>query len=117
LHQEVGDSRPTLSAAKEYNQKLSERRAALGKRCLVPQGVPADLIEIRAEGKEQQLGGNCVEQLQVQDRVQPGKWNAPEICREVRPDCVLSALSDQKLSRSKKLDRYPALIHQRCVHR
>lgn len=38
-----------------YNQKLTERRAARVKSFLVEQGVPADSLEPRALGKQQQL--------------------------------------------------------------
>lgn len=39
----------------EYNQGLSERRVNRAKRFLVEQGVPADNIETKAFGKQQNL--------------------------------------------------------------
>jgi hypothetical protein len=59
---------------KNYNLKLSERRAELVKSYLISQGVPADKIQIRAEGKEQQLSEKKVAQLQSNDTEKPEKW-------------------------------------------
>lgn len=59
-----------VPGSKKCNQKLSERAAALVKSYPVSQGAPADVIEIRAEGKEQQLDENRVGQLHVKDRGQ-----------------------------------------------
>lgn len=65
-----------IRGSKHYNQALSERRAALIKDFLVDQGVPADKIEVRAEGKEQQLAMAKVKALQTQDPEKPEKWEA-----------------------------------------
>jgi hypothetical protein len=58
----------------KYNMALSERRAALVKDYLVSQGISADKIEVRAEGKEDQLDQKQVEQLQSQDTEKPQTW-------------------------------------------
>jgi OmpA family protein/PEGA domain-containing protein len=63
-----------VRGSKKYNQKLSERRADLVKSYLVSRGVPADRVELRAEGKEQQLDAKQVEKLQAQDTQKPEKW-------------------------------------------
>ena len=58
---------------KKYNEELSERRAEAAKNYLVSQGVPADKIETRAEGKEpndRTTGQN----LQSQDPQPQPEW-------------------------------------------
>lgn len=57
-----------------YNEALSERRADRVKDYLVAQGIAADKIETRAEGKERQLERSKVTQLQDQDPAKPEKW-------------------------------------------
>jgi peptidoglycan-associated lipoprotein len=59
---------------KKYNQALSERRAEAAKNYLVSQGIPAEKIETRAEGKESQLSEQQVMNLQSQDRQTEPKW-------------------------------------------
>jgi hypothetical protein len=59
---------------KAYNQKLSERRAELVKDYLVSQGIAAEKIETRAEGKDSQLDEQQVEELQSQNAQQPQNW-------------------------------------------
>ena len=51
----------------EYNQKLTERRAARVKSFLVEQGIPADSIETRALGKQDQLSPENVKQSMEDD--------------------------------------------------
>ncbi|HEY6252535.1 MAG TPA: OmpA family protein, partial [Candidatus Angelobacter sp.] len=51
----------------EYNQKLTERRAARVKSFLVEQGIPADSIETRALGKQDQLSPDNVKQSMEDD--------------------------------------------------
>ena len=58
----------------KYNLALSERRAKLVKDYLVSQGIAADKVEIRAEGKNRQLDKQRVEDLQSQDTQNPPKW-------------------------------------------
>ncbi len=58
----------------KYNMALSERRAELVKNYLISQGVPADKIEIRNEGKDQELDQATVNKLQSQDTQRPPKW-------------------------------------------
>jgi hypothetical protein len=63
-----------VRGSKKYNQALSQRRAEIAKDYLVTQGVPADKIETRAEGKDQQLDEKQVSSLQSQDKEKPEKW-------------------------------------------
>ena len=58
----------------KYNLALSEMRAELVKDYLVSQGIAADKIETRAEGKRSQLDEQRVENLQSQDTQPPPKW-------------------------------------------
>ena len=57
-----------------YNEALSERRANRVKNYLVSQGIAADKIETRAEGKERQLDRKEVEQLESENPAKPEKW-------------------------------------------
>ena len=57
-----------------YNLALSRRRAAAVKVYLVSQGIPADRIEVRADGKREELTVAQVQQLQAQDAQRPPKW-------------------------------------------
>ena len=58
----------------KYNLALSERRAELVRDYLVSQGIAAEKIETRAEGKDSQLDEQRVEELQSQNTQQPQKW-------------------------------------------
>jgi hypothetical protein len=58
----------------EYNLSLTERRAEVVKNYLISQGIAADKIEIRAEGKDKQLDEKQVQKLQSQNTQQPQKW-------------------------------------------
>ncbi|HKF53063.1 MAG TPA: OmpA family protein [Candidatus Acidoferrales bacterium] len=57
-----------------YNEALSQRRADRVKDYLVSQGISADKVQTRAEGKERQLENSDVAQLQEQDPAKPEKW-------------------------------------------
>lgn len=57
-----------------YNEALSQRRADRVKDYLVSQGISADKIETRAEGKERQLENSDVSQLQEQNPAKPETW-------------------------------------------
>lgn len=57
-----------------YNEALSQRRADRVKDYLVSQGISADKIETRAEGKERQLDRSEVDQLQQQNPAKPERW-------------------------------------------
>ena len=59
---------------KKYNQALSERRAEAAKNYLISQGISADKIETRAEGKDAQLTEQQVLNLQSQDPQPQPKW-------------------------------------------
>jgi hypothetical protein len=63
-----------VRGSRKYNHDLSERRAALVRDYLVAEGVPADQITIRAEGKDQQLQQKSVEALLVKSGPKPAKW-------------------------------------------
>jgi outer membrane protein OmpA-like peptidoglycan-associated protein len=56
-----------VRGTKEYNQALSERRVARTKSYLVEQGVPADSIETRALGQEQNMTSEQVKKLIQED--------------------------------------------------
>jgi len=57
-----------------YNEALSQRRADRVKDYLVSQGISADKVQTRAEGKERQLENAEVAQLQDQDPAKPEQW-------------------------------------------
>jgi len=59
---------------KKYNQDLSARRAEAAKNYLVSQGIPADIIETKAEGVEHQLSQQQVMKLQSQDPQPQPAW-------------------------------------------
>lgn len=63
-----------IRGSKNYNLKLSKRRAELVKSYLVSQGISADKIQTRAEGKRQELSKQEVSTLQAEDAQKPGKW-------------------------------------------
>jgi outer membrane protein OmpA-like peptidoglycan-associated protein len=52
---------------KKYNLKLSERRVELVKSYLVSQGISADQIKTRAEGKQHKLSKKEVSTLETED--------------------------------------------------
>jgi hypothetical protein len=59
---------------KSYNLQLGERRARLVKDYLAAQGIPADKIQIQAEGKKKELSASQVSDLQRKDSQKPEKW-------------------------------------------
>lgn len=63
-----------VRGSKPYNMKLSERRADLVKGYLVSQGIPANEIQIRADGKREELSKSDVLKLQLADAQKPDKW-------------------------------------------
>jgi hypothetical protein len=63
-----------IRGSRRYNLKLSERRAELVKSYLVSQGIAADKIETRAEGKQHELSEKRVSNLQTEDPQKPEKW-------------------------------------------
>lgn len=63
-----------IRGPKNYNLKLSERRANLVKSYLVSQGIPAAKIQTRADGKEQELSKKKVATLQGKDPQKPETW-------------------------------------------
>jgi OmpA family/PEGA domain len=79
-------------ASKKYNQSLSEWRADIVKNYLVSQGVPADLIEVKAFGKEQNLGLSEVKQLEGENPNKPADvrhWIDEVLAHNRRVDTVL----------------------------
>jgi hypothetical protein len=58
----------------KYNTALSQRRAELVKNYLVSQGIPANEIQIRADGKGKELSEQQVRKLQAQDPQSPPSW-------------------------------------------
>jgi OmpA family/PEGA domain len=63
-----------IRGSKKYNLKLSVRRADLVKGYLVSQGIPADKIQTRADGKVQELSKKEVSKLQAEDSQKPANW-------------------------------------------
>jgi hypothetical protein len=59
---------------KQYNLKLSARRADAVKSYLISKGIPADKIQTREEGKQQELSEQQVAKLQSEDAQKPEKW-------------------------------------------
>ena len=58
----------------KYNLALSQRRAELVKDYLVSQGIPADNIKIRADGKDHELDEQQVQKLQGRDPQPVPNW-------------------------------------------
>ena len=56
-----------IRGAKDYNQLLSERRVQRAKNYLVEKGVPADHIDTKAYGEEQNMSDEQVKQLIEED--------------------------------------------------
>jgi OmpA family/PEGA domain len=86
----------------KYNQELSERRAALVKDYLVSHGIPADRIQTRAEGKDQQIDLKAVEALESKNQQQPAKWmtehrKATWLAYNRRVDVVLEPIGQQSM--------------------
>ncbi len=81
-HEEYDNDHATLMVvghadtrgSRKYNLKLSERRADLVKSYLVSQGISADQIQTRADGKQQELSKKEVSKLQAADSQKPEKW-------------------------------------------
>jgi OmpA family/PEGA domain len=82
LHEQYDNHRASLlivghadvRGSKKYNVKLSERRAELVKSYLLSQGIPANQMQIRADGKGDELSKSDVLKLQVADAQKPDKW-------------------------------------------
>lgn len=82
LHEQYDNDRASLliighadvRGSKKYNMKLSARRAELVRSYLMSQGVPANEMQIRADGKGEELGKSDVLKLQLVDAQKPDKW-------------------------------------------
>jgi outer membrane protein OmpA-like peptidoglycan-associated protein len=97
-HKIAPDSRLVLEAhadrrgSTRYNQSLSEWRADIVKNYLVSQGVPADLIDIKALGKTQNLSLDEVKQLEGENPNKPAniqQWVNEVLAHNRRVDAVL----------------------------
>ncbi len=97
-HKIAPDSRLVLEAhadrrgTKKYNQLLSEWRGNIVKNYLVSQGVPADLIDIKAFGKMQNLSLSEVKQLESENPNKPATirhWADEVLAHNRRVDTVL----------------------------
>jgi hypothetical protein len=91
-----------VRGSRNYNLKLSERRAQLVKSYLVSQGIPADKIQTRAEGKRQELSKQEVSTLQAEDAQKPEKWmmhhsSATWLAYNRRVDVVLEPTGEQSM--------------------
>jgi OmpA family/PEGA domain len=85
---------------KAYNLKLSERRAELVKSYLVSQGIPADKIQTRGEGRQQELSEKEVAKLQSEDAQKPENWmmrhsHATWLAYNRRVDIILEPTGQQ----------------------
>jgi OmpA family/PEGA domain len=98
-HKIAPDSRLVLEAhadrrgTKHYNQELSDWRADIVKNYLVSQGVPADLIDVKAFGKTQNLSLNEVKQLEGENPSKPANvrhWIDEVLAHNRRVDTVLT---------------------------
>ncbi len=97
-HEAEPDSRLVLEAhadirgSKRYNQELSEWRGEIVKDYLVSKGVPADLIDIKAYGKTQELSLAEVKKLEGENPNKPEKirnWFDEVLAHNRRVDTVL----------------------------
>ena len=97
-HQAEPDSRLVLEAHADrrasvrYNQSLSEWRADIVKNYLVSKGVPADLIDVKAFGKTQNLSQDQVKQLEGENPNKPANvrhWIDEVLAHNRRVDTVL----------------------------
>ena len=91
-----------VRGSRNYNLKLSERRAHLVKSYLVSQGIPVDKIQTRAEGKRQELSKQEVSTLQSEDAQKPEKWmmhrsSATWLAYNRRVDVVLEPTGEQSM--------------------
>ena len=107
-----------VRGSNEYNQALSQRRAALIRNYLVSKGVPADDIKIRAEGKTKQLDQKTVDILDSKNSQQPEKWmtkNAKTtwLAYNRRADLVLEPTGQQSTMYYPVDTPYTKLVWQR----
>jgi OmpA family/PEGA domain len=70
------DAHADVRGGKRYNQELSERRAARVKDYLVSQGVPADAVETKAQGKTDEMSRAEVKELEDKNPAPPPKLRA-----------------------------------------
>jgi hypothetical protein len=63
-----------IRGSKNYNLKLSQRRAELVKSYLISQGISAEKMQTRAQGKQEELNTKEVSKLQTADAQKPEKW-------------------------------------------
>jgi outer membrane protein OmpA-like peptidoglycan-associated protein len=93
--------------SEKYNKTLSERRVDRTKRFLVEQGIPAESIETKAFGHQQNLGAEQVKQLIEQDtELSPADRqkilkNLPTVvlANNRRVDVTLSTTGEQSVRR------------------
>ena len=72
----VLDAHADVRGGKRYNQGLTERRAARVKDYLVSQGVPAEAIETKAQGKTDQMSRADVKELEEKNPTPPPQARA-----------------------------------------
>jgi OmpA family/PEGA domain len=72
----VLDAHADVRGGKRYNQELSERRGARVKDYLVSQGVPAESIETKAYGKEEEMSRADVKGLEEKNPTPPPQARA-----------------------------------------
>jgi OmpA family protein len=69
----VVEAHADVRGGKKYNQSLTDRRAARVKDYLVSQGVPADAVETKAYGKEEEMSKTDVKGLEEKNPAPPPK--------------------------------------------
>ncbi|HYY72783.1 MAG TPA: OmpA family protein, partial [Candidatus Bathyarchaeia archaeon] len=89
-----------VRGSNDYNMKLSERRAALVRDYLISKGVPAEDIQIRAEGETKQLNQTDVEALvskntPASDHWMSGKKRITWLAYNRRADLILEPTGQQ----------------------
>ncbi len=68
-----------VRGSKKYNLALSQRRAELVKNYLIAQGISAERIRVKADGKDVELDAQTVESLQSKDTEKPPRWMAAHV--------------------------------------
>ena len=109
-----------VRGSQKYNEQLSERRAELVKASLVAQGVSADKIQTRAEGKSDQLDENTVQALESKDKEKPTKWmtqhkKATWLAYNRRTDILLEPTGQESTKAYPNQDSDAKVLWQRSM--
>ena len=104
----------------KYNRALSERRATLVKNYLAGHGIPADKIQTRAEGKDQQIDTKTVQSLESKDSEKPASWmvkhqKATWLAYNRRTDIVLEPSGQTSLEAYPNQSADAKILWQRSI--